>query len=41
MTDGASGSLVFKVDPLSKAHNVLEVDDVILEVDGEILSALA
>lgn len=34
MTDGASGSLVFKVDPLSKAHNVLQTDDVILEVDG-------
>ena len=37
MADGASGSLVFRVDPLSNAHNVLQPDDVILEVDGEYL----
>lgn len=38
MPDVASGSLVYQIDPLSHAKEVLKLDDVILEVDGEMCS---
>ena len=38
MPDIASGSLVYQIDPLSYAKEVLKLDDVILEVDGDMRS---
>ena len=41
MPDVASGSLVYQIDPLSHAKEVLKLDDVILEVDGETPSLMS
>lgn len=29
-----SGSLVYKIDPLAPAHDVLKENDVVMEIDG-------